>query len=300
VIVGGGGGVGASAAFNLLIGAGEFDVVITDRRPGMALSHVLDLEQVLEQGARGTVREGSDDDVPQADILVVTASLPLTVNDSRMVYLEGNARIVTSVVELLPEDWPGVLLLVTNPVDPLCTLVQRRTGLDRNRVLGYTINDSLRLRTGIGRVLGVAPGRVTAWSIGEHGPLTVHLWDRVQLDGAPVTLDRAQREQVEDFVGNWYVRHVALDSGRSSTWTSGLGVARMVSAIANGQAGIWPASLVLAGEYGISGVSLSVPVSLGRGGAEGIHEWELSAEQAVGLRRAADYVRDAVSALPER
>jgi malate dehydrogenase len=300
VIVGGGGGVGASAAFNLLIGAGEFDVVMTDRRPGMALSHVLDLEQVLEQGASGTVREGSDDDVPQADILVVTASLPLTVNDSRMVYLEGNARIVTSVVELLPEDWPGVLLLVTNPVDPLCTLVQRRTGLDRNTVLGYTINDSLRLRTGIGRVLGVAPGRVTAWSIGEHGPLTVHLWDRVQLDGAPVTLDRAQREQVEDFVGNWYIRHVALDSGRSSTWTSGLGVARMVSAIANRKAGIWPASLVLEGEYGISGVSLSVPVSLGRGGVDEIHEWELSAEQAARLRRAADYVRDAVAALPER
>src|SRR5262249_22173804 len=59
VIVGGGGGVGASVAFNLLIGGHEFDVVMTDRRPEMARSHVLDLEQVLEQGARGTVREGS-------------------------------------------------------------------------------------------------------------------------------------------------------------------------------------------------------------------------------------------------
>jgi malate/lactate dehydrogenase len=55
VIVGGGGGVGASVAFNLLIGGSEFEVVMTDRRPEMARSHVLDLEQVLEQGARGTV-----------------------------------------------------------------------------------------------------------------------------------------------------------------------------------------------------------------------------------------------------
>ena len=285
VIVGGGGGVGASVAFNLLTGGGEFDVVMTDRRPEMARSHVLDLEQVLEQGGNGTVREGNDDDIPQADILVVAAALPLTVNDSRMVYLEGNARIVTTVTDRLPERWPGVLLLVTNPVDPLCTLVQRRTGLDRHRVLGYTINDSLRLRTGIGRVLGVAPGRITAWSIGEHGPMTVPLWDRVQLDGAAVTLDSDQREQVEDFVGNWYARHVALDSGRSSTWTSGLGVARMVSAIANGPAETWTASIALAGEYGIDGVSLSVPVSLGPGGVETIHEWELSPEQAAGLRQ---------------
>ncbi|MGZ4186015.1 MAG: malate dehydrogenase [Solirubrobacteraceae bacterium] len=299
MIVGGGGGVGASVAFNLLIGGGEFEVVMVDRRPEMVRSHVLDLEQVLEQGGRGMVREGGDDDIAQADILVVTASLPLTVNDSRMVYLEGNAQIVCAVLELLPDGWPGVLLLVTNPVDPLGTLVHRRAGLDRRRVLGYTINDSLRLRTGIGRVLGVVPGRVMAWSIGEHGPLAVHLWDRVQLDGAAVTLDQAQREQVEDFVGNWYVRHVALDSGRSSTWTSGLGIARMVSAIAFGDDTPWPASVMLDGEYGISGVSLSVPVSLAPGGVAEIHQWELSAPEAAGLQKAAGYVRDAVAALPE-
>jgi malate dehydrogenase len=158
----------------------------------------------------------------------------------------------------------------------------------------------LRLRTGIGRVLGVDPGRVTAWSIGEHGPLAVHLWDRIQLDGAPVTLDGAQREQVEDFVGNWYVRHVALDSGRSSTWTSGLGVARMVSAIAFGDDTPWPASVMLDGEYGISGVSLSVPVSLAPEGVAEIHQWELSEAEAAGFQRAADYVRDAVAALCER
>ena len=55
MIVGGGGGVGASVAFNLLIGGGEFDVVLTDRRPEMARSHVLDLEQV---SSPGRVRDG--------------------------------------------------------------------------------------------------------------------------------------------------------------------------------------------------------------------------------------------------
>jgi malate/lactate dehydrogenase len=299
VIVGGGGGVGASVAFNLLLGGGGFEVVMVDRRPEIVRSHVLDLEQVLEQGARGSVREGTDNDVPAADILVVTAALPLTVNDSRMVYLKGNARIVGSVVDLLPKSWPGVLVIVTNPVDPLCTLVARETALDRRRVLGYTLNDSLRLRTGIGRVLGVAPGRVTAWSIGEHGPLAVHLWDRVEVDGVAAALDQAQREQVEDFVGNWYVRHVALDSGRSSTWTSGLGVARMVTAIASGDQGPWPASVVLEGEYGIRGVSLSVPVSLGPSGVTAIREWELSDEQTAALGSASAYVRDAVAGLPD-
>jgi malate dehydrogenase len=166
------------------------------------------------------------------------------------------------LADRLPSGWDGVLLIVTNPVDPICTWVQRRTGFDRRRVLGYTLNDSLRLRTGIGQALGQDPGRVEAWMIGEHGSLAVPLFDRVRLDGTPVHLDHDQLAQVHDFISNWYVRHVALDSGRSSTWTSGLGVARMVSAIANGESDqVWPASVMLTGEYGIQGVSVSVPVS---------------------------------------
>ncbi len=298
VIAGGAGGVGASVAFNLLLGSGDHEVVLLDRRPEMVLSHALDLEQVLEQGARGSIRDGGDEDLPGADIVIVTASAPLTVNDSRMVYLEANARILADVVDVLPAGWPGVLLVVTNPVDPLCTWLQRRTGLPRQRVLGYTLNDSLRLKTGIGKALGTSPGRVEAWTIGEHGSLTVPLFDRITVDGAVIELSQEQRAQVEDFTGHWYVRHVALDSGRSSTWTSGLGVSRMVGAIAAGRADqVWPASVVLQGEYGIEGVSLSVPVRLGRGGAERIEQWTLTSKQQDALHSAAAFVREAAQGI---
>ena len=76
-----------------------------------------------------------------------------------------------------------------------------------------------------------------------------------------------------EYLHTWYERHVALDSGRSSTWTSGLGVARMVTAIAYGDDAPRPASVVLDGEYGISGVAVSVPVTLGPKCLEQIHEW---------------------------
>jgi malate dehydrogenase len=298
VIAGGGGGVGASVAFNLLLGPGDVEVVLLDRRPEMVTSHAMDLEQVLEQGAIGSIREGGDQDLPDADIVVVAASAPLTVNESRMVYLDANARIVAGVTDRLPVDWDGVLLVVTNPVDPLCTWLQQRTATERSRVFGYTLNDSLRLRSGIARALGLEAGRVEAWMIGEHGSLAVPLFDRVTVDGEPVQLSRDQLAQVREFVGSWYVRHVALDSGRSSTWTSGLGVARMVSAIAHGAPDqVWPASVMLAGEYGIDGVSLSVPVSFRAGSAGQVLEWELTAEQRQGLRNAADFVREAVQGL---
>jgi malate dehydrogenase len=290
VIAGGGGGVGASVAFSLLLSQLACEVVLLDSREEMVLSHAMDFEQVLEQGVTGSVRQGEAADVAGADVLVVTASAPLTVNDSRMVYLEANAAILAPLLDLLPPAWNGVLIVVTNPVDPLCTWAQRRTGLDRTRILGYTLNDSLRLRTAVAQALGMAPGSVQAWTIGEHGDKAVPLLDRLEVDGRRVVLSPAQRAQVQKFIGGWYIRHVALDSGRSSTWTSGLGVARMVAACVGPGMETWPASVMLAGEYGIDGVSLSVPVSLAAGGVQQIHEWKLSDSELAGLRAGAQFV----------
>ena len=50
----------------------------------------------------------------------------------------------------------------------------------------------------------------------------------------------------------WYRRHVALDSNRSSTWTSGAGLARMLAAIARDDGQQWVASVLLDGEYGLA------------------------------------------------
>ena len=61
--------------------------------------------------------------------------------------------------------------------------------------------------------------------LGEHGDRAVPVFSRVRVDGEPVMLTASQRAEAADFVRNWYRRHVALDSGRSSTWTSGAGVA---------------------------------------------------------------------------
>jgi malate dehydrogenase len=217
-IVGGGGGVGSSLAFNLLLRPEPYDVGLVDGHSGMAHSHEMDLQQVLAAGASGSISVVGAEEVAAADVVVVTAAAPLTVNRSRMVYLRHNAEILRAVTAAL--DAAATLVVVTNPVDPLCTWIQRERGLDRRRVIGYTANDGLRLRTAIGDMLGVAASRVDAWVIGEHGDACVPLLDRVRVDGEPATLSGEQQRAAEDFVRSWYVRHVALDSGRSSTWTS--------------------------------------------------------------------------------
>jgi malate/lactate dehydrogenase len=294
-VYGGGGGVGSSTVFNLLLDPRTHaELVLVDSRPAMVESHVLDLEQVLELGGSCAVRAGDAEDVRTADVVVFTAAAPLTVNTSRLDYLAANAAIAAELSEILGSGgiWPGVLVVVTNPVDPICTWLQRSTRIDRERVLGYTLNDSLRLRTGIAKALRIAPGIVDAWVLGEHGDASVPLFDRVRVAGEPVELTDVERAQAEEFFRTWYVRHVALDSGRSSTWTSGAGVARMVRAATSKTDELWPASVVLDGEYGVEGVALTVPVALASGGAR-IEEWELTREQLAALRRSAEVVRDA-------
>ena len=164
-------------------------------------------------------------------------------------------------------------------------------------MLGYTANDGLRLRTAIAEQLGVRSDAVDAWVLGEHGDHFVPILDRVRVGGQPVTLDADQREGAERFVRHWYERHVALDSGRSSTWTTGRGLARMVAALTAEEGELWPASVVLEGEYGISGVALTVPVTLARGGVRELHEWELDDDQRARMAAAALAVREAVDTL---
>jgi malate/lactate dehydrogenase len=59
-------------------------------------------------------------------------------------------------------------------------------------------------------------------------------------------------------------------------------VARMVAAIVAGSPEPWVASVLLQGEYGLSG-ALGVPVLLGPRGVARVLEWELAADELAQL-----------------
>jgi malate dehydrogenase len=293
----GGGGVGTSLAFNLILASRGDEIVLIDPRTEHVLSHLMDFEQVLELQPGASVRAGTQDELGAADLIAVCASTPPTPADSRLAYLAENARILDEIATSVPRGWRGVAIVVTNPVDPLVVRFQARTGLDRRRVLGYTVNDSLRLRTGIAGALGRGPGEVVAWAIGEHGEHTVPLFSRVGVAGEAVRLDPEDEAAATSFLQTWFNRHVKLDPGRTSTWTTGLGACRMIEAIRSGDEEWWPASIVLDGEHGLHGVALTVPLKLGPAGAEAVGEWELLPGERAAFDEAARAVRSALDTL---
>ncbi|MDX1876051.1 malate dehydrogenase [Mycolicibacterium sp. 120266] len=297
-IFGGAGGIGSSVAFNLLRGSATYDIVIVDTKPNMVTSHVMDMQDMAGIDGFSTVRAGTADDAADSDIVILSAAVPLRLNTSRSVFLTDNARIVDELaVPLIGSGWDGVLIMLTNPADALVTWLHERTGFDRRKLLGYTLNDSLRLRTGLGRALGVSPRRIEAWVLGEHGAGQVPLYDAVRVDGSPVQVDAEQKAIAREYIESWYVTHVALDSGRTSTWSTGRGTALLVEAMLAESDEPVPVSVVLDGEYGVKGASSTVPALLGRDGVRDIVEWDLSAAELDALHTGAETVRGAADSI---
>ena len=296
-IIGAAGGIGSSVAYSLALNGTGDELVLVDHRADALQTHVWDLEQLRIQVRPFQVRAGSVADTVDADVVVFSAAAPPRKDSPRIEYLAENLAIARETGEALgaAPGWSGVLIVASNPVDPLVTALQRMTGADRCRVLGYTVNDSLRLRYGIAEALGIEPHRVSAWVLGEHGDHCVPLLHRVAVDGEPVELDGAQWQAAREYLLGWYPRWVALGVPRTSTWTSGHGVASMVRAIATDSGEVWPSSVVLAGEYGITGTAVGVPVRLGRPGATEVLEWPLPEPALRDMRESASFVDDALA-----
>jgi malate/lactate dehydrogenase len=125
----------------------------------------------------------------------------------------------------------------------------------------------------------------------------VPLYDRVELDGHPIEISEEVRAATVDYVDNWYTRHVALDSGRTSTWTSGLGGALMIKAMLEASDAPFPASVELDGEYGVRRAAASVPALLGPRGLRAVVEWPLSPDEQSRLDRGVEHVRAAATLL---
>jgi len=79
-----------------------------------------------------------------------------------------------------------VLLVVTDPPDPLAYLTRELAGHDRVLSTG-TLLDSLRFRVHLGRKLKVAPTDSEAQVLGEHGTSQIFHWSGARVGGVPIS-----------------------------------------------------------------------------------------------------------------
>lgn len=327
--IGGAGTVGSAAAFRVATQDIASEIVLIDARPNVAMSHVLDLEQAVAEISSSRFVGGEWADLAGCDIVVLSASLPERNVASRDEYLAGNLAIVREAAEHLAACPEAAVIVATNPVDVFTYVLAQLAGGAPGRFMGYSYNDTLRFRWALARTLDVRVADVDALVLGEHGETQVSLLDRVGVKGAPIHLTDQQRREVESATGTWFSNYQSLGAGRTSGWTSAMGIGRLVKALAgppgattglgaaagpgpnsapevdappgagvaaaaaqgSGPARAIPCSAVLHGEYGVSHVSLGVPVILGRGGVQEIIEVPLTPAERERLHLAARKVR---------
>jgi malate/lactate dehydrogenase len=295
-IFGAAGMVGSAAAFALAL-AGVRRLVLADAARARLTAQRTDLGALAAVLPGLDVASGGTGALADCDVVVACAGARHRDGAPRAAFLRENLAILAPLADALAEAAEDSgrrrrLLLVSNPVDALATLLQRRLG-ERACVVGHTLNDTLRLRVAIARRRGCSPADVEAWSVGEHGPRAVPLLSRVRVRGVPVALSAHDRACVLDDVGGWYERWQRLGTGRTTQWCSGWGVAAVVRAWLEGDTRPWPVSTALEGAWDVeSDVCLTAPALLLPNRRPQVLAWQVAPEERAAIGAAAGAVAD--------
>jgi malate dehydrogenase len=302
ITVVGGGNVGASAAVNLALKE-LGDVVLVDVVEGVPQGKGLDIAQMGPIEGYDVTVIGTNDYALTAnsDVVVITAGLARKPGMSRDDLLIANYEVVKSVTENIAKHSPNaILVLVTNPLDAMCTVAHHVSKFPKHRVVGMAgVLDSARFRTFIAMELNVSVENVTAVVLGGHGDTMVPVVRLSNVSGIPLTeLIPADRlAAIVDRTRNGGAEIVKYLKTGSAYYAPSAAAVKMVESILKDKRKVLPCAALLEGEYGINGLFVGVPVKLGRNGIEQIYELKLNDEEKAMLAKSASAVQELVDVL---
>ena len=294
VTIVGAGAVGASCAEYIAIKDFASEVVLVDIKENYAEGKAMDLMQTASLNGFDTKITGSTNDYSKtagSDIAVITSGIPRKPGMTREELIGINAGIVKMVSENLIKHSPEVILIiVSNPMDTMTYLTHKVTGLPKNRIIGMGgALDSARFKYRWSDALDCPASDVDGLVIGGHS------------DKGMVPLTRlASRNsvRVSEFLSSDRLAQIAADTkvggatltgmlGTSAWYAPGAAVSALVQAIACDQKKMFPCSALLEGEYGLTDLTIGVPVILGKNGIEKIVEIDLSEDEKALLSESA-------------
>ena len=271
-------------------------VVMTDIVEGLPQGLALDMNQsrFVEKFSSKIIGTNNYEDTSDSDVVVITAGLPRKPGMSRMDLLEVNANIVTEVTSnIMKHSKNPIIIVVTNPLDQMTTLVSDVSGLPKSRVIGQAgVLDSSRFAYFISEKLNVNMKEVEAWTLGSHGETMVPAPSQCKVDGKPLT-ELLTNDEIEELVkrtSDGGAEIVALLKTGSAYFAPSSAAATMVKSIISDSNNVLPSCSWVSGEYGISDVYLGVPTKLGKDGVTEIVELDLNTDELENLKSAADSV----------
>ena len=307
VVVVGAGAVGSTFAYALAQSGMADEIALVDMSRDLAAGQVLDLSHGLPFYPSVQIHEGAPSDYADAHVVVITAGAKQKPGETRLDLLQRNAAIMESIVdEIVAQDSPAVIVVVSNPVDVLTYVALKRSGWERGRVIGSgTVLDSARLRFLISRHCKIDVVNIHAYMLGEHGDSEFAAWSMTHIAG--MRMDHycqicgkcsdwaSERGEIEKAVRE-SAYHI-IDYKGSTYFGIGMALVRIVGAILRNTRSVLTLSTLLDGEYGLGGVCLGVPCIVTERGVERVVAGELSDAEHDSLAHCANVLKEAIGHL---
>lgn len=273
------------------------DVVMFDIVEDFPQGKMLDIAEASRVDGFDVDLQGANkyDGIKDADVCIVTAGLPRKPGMSRDDLLTTNAGIIKSVAEGIKEFAPdSFVIVISNPLDAMVTLMKKYTGFPSERVIGQAgVLDSSRFASFIAWELGVSVKDVNAMVLGGHGDTMVPLVRYANINGCPVMEQLEKKygsaEKAQEVMDAMVTRTkkaggevVALLKNGSAFYSPASSAIQMAESIIKDQKRVLATCALLDGQYGVNGLYVGVPVVLGAAGVEKIIEVDLDkTEQAM-------------------
>jgi L-lactate dehydrogenase len=307
VVIVGAGAVGSTFAYALAQSGLADEIVLIDHSRELMEGQVLDLAHGLPFFPTVKIYAGKKSDYADAQVIVITAGTKQRTGESRLNLLQRNATIVEGIVlDIVSEHSQAVIVVVSNPVDVLTYVAQKKSGWHKGRVIGSgTVLDSARFRYLLSRHCGIDVHNTHAYILGEHGDSEFAAWSLTNLAGmrindyCPICRKCDDWEKERSAIAK-EVRDSAyhiIDYKGATYFAIGLALVRIVGAILRNQRSVLAVSTLLDGEYGLNDVCLSVPAIVSQVGVEGIMEADLPSNESEALSNSASVLRGAIAEL---
>jgi malate dehydrogenase len=254
------------------------ELVLYDSAPDLLRAQVLDLEHTGLQIPISTDTSA----IREADICIFSAGIPRNPSvKTRADLLEANLSATRDGIALL-KGFSGILVTVTNPMDANNFVLCKKSGIARERCIGFGGQlDSARFGLAL-RNRGITG---FPFVLGEHGEHQVPLFSSL---ASPVK--NGQREEI---LAELRGASMEIIKGKGGTvFGPALHLTQLTRIILRDARELIACSAVLEGEYGLSGCSLGVPARIGRDGIRKIEEWDLDAWETVKMNEAGQFVKN--------
>lgn len=274
------------------------DIVLVDIVEGMPQGKSLDLLEAMPIIGKDVSVIGSNDYSETADsnIVVITAGLPRKPGMSRDDLLATNADIVANVTrETIKNSPDAIYIMLTNPLDVMCYVSWKVSGLPSQRVIGQAgILDSARMRAFVAMETGVSVENIHCYVLGGHGDSMVPLTRHSNIAGVPLEdyLPADRLEAIVERTRKGGGEIVSLLKEGSAFYAPAAAITQMVEAILKDKNLVVPAAAYMDGHYDLNGFFFGVPTMLGREGVVKIIEYDLNDEEMAALKRSAEGVAE--------